>query len=136
MIWRKNAASLLSDLAWMAVAWLLLMGLALSLAAISGGCTVAPRPVRNAQASFDGDQQNSGLIGYDAQGRRIISRHALERYNALIARYGAKFTPPLQPNAELLFLTSTNTAILNAQGAFYFETMNRWAHQELPPWIK
>lgn len=91
--------------------------------------------VHNSQASFDGTQQNSGVLGLDGEGDLIITLHAVDRYNALIDKYGKEFTPPLQHN-EGLFLTDTNTALMSFGAVQHFVTMNRWAHEVAPVWAK
>ena len=63
------------------------------------GCgTVTPQPVQPRAASFDGNQQDSGLLNGGKplpNGNFLITPHALARYNALIAKYGKTFLPPL-----------------------------------------
>lgn len=114
-------------------AWLLtLLGILVCGAALLliSGCTVRPKVVRNAQASFDGNSQNSGLIGYDAEGNRIITPHGRDRYNALMERYGKAWNVR---TGDGLTPTATNTFLLDAQHAFYFETASRWLHSPEGP---
>jgi hypothetical protein len=89
------------------------------------GCTVRPVAVRSSQASFDGNQQNSGLIGYDAAGNRIVTPHLRERFNGLVATYGNRFSPPVTADAGVT-ATATNTFLIDQQHWSYFLTMNRW----------
>lgn len=99
------------------------------------GCTVTPKVVHGREASFDAgpvvgrQAQNSGLLGHDAEGNGIVTLHAVERYNALIDKFGARFNPPLNHNQGVYF-TGTNTALMPPQSLYYFATMNRWLHQE------
>jgi len=62
------------------------------------GCsslTVVPSPAPTpAAASYDGAEQNSGLVSLTATGA-ILTPRARERYNALMSEYGALFTPPV-----------------------------------------
>lgn len=52
-----------------------------------------------AQASFDGNTQDSGFLGWLADGSARITPHARDRYNALIALYGRDYTVPLRSDA-------------------------------------
>ena len=122
---REDVFDVLGRWAWL----LVVLGLAIcSAGAFLSGCTVRPKIVHNSQASFDGNVQNSSLIGYDAVGNRIITPHGKDRYNELMVRYGKSWNPPVQPG-DGLTATATNTFLLDAQHAFYFETASRWLHQ-------
>lgn len=96
-------------------------------AVIICGCarTVAPRPVADQTASWDGNEQNSGFIGYAPDGSGIITSHAQARYNALVVLFGSRFVPPLRPG-DGLKATGTNTWMIDAQHLEYFTRMNRW----------
>ena len=109
------------------------------------GCTVAPRVVTNSRASFDGNEQTSGLLWIDAEGNRIVTAHLVERYNALMAQYGKRFVPPVAPGEgvskcqEVMLgdkvvrsatAVGTNVFKIDAQHWFYFLTANRWRHAE------
>src|SRR3954452_19592852 len=80
------------------------------------GCTttVTPDAVRDHQASFDGNAQNSGLIAELPDRSCVITPHARERYNALIEKFGARFTPPLVRDAGIT-ATITNTFVIDAE---------------------
>ncbi len=126
MNWRNNRRDII-DLAAMAALlgaffWLLL----------TCGCasTVAPEPVRETVASWDGTNQNSGFIGYLVDGRGLITESACRRYNGLIAVYGARFIPPLQAD-DGIRATGTNTFIIDQQHLQYFMTMQRWRRSGL-----
>jgi hypothetical protein len=56
--------------------------------------TIVPQPVVATQASWDGGQQNSGVIAV-ADGYIIVTATARARYNALIETYGKEFSPAL-----------------------------------------
>jgi hypothetical protein len=88
------------------------MGLMMALTVLAIGLvactsTVAPKPIKGAVASWDGGQQNSGLIGKDGPGYFLITEHARERYNGLIERYGRYYLPPLKAD-EGVTTTATN----------------------------
>ena len=91
------------------------------------GCTstVAPKPARDNVASWDGDAQNSGFIGYLPGGSGVITSHAKARYDALCAAYGSRFLPPLAAGPGLAE-TATNTWVIDAEHLEKFMLMNRW----------
>lgn len=86
---------------WIAVTWLLMVGLS--------GCTatVTPTPVRAAQAGFSGDTPAAGL-SVTPKGPEIDQNDRL-RYNALVDLYGdskwswgvPRFIPPVRRDAGL-----------------------------------
>ncbi len=101
---------------------------------VLAACTVTPRNVKDAQPSFDGGQLNSGFLGFtnvyvnNVPGEYgVLSSHAVDRYNALIANYGEKFIPPLK-SGDGIFRTAVLSDIwfIDKQHLVYFETMNRW----------
>lgn len=46
--------------------------------------------------SWDGNEQNSGIIDFVIGKGALITPRAAARYNALIVKYGQMFTPPLK----------------------------------------
>lgn len=110
---------------------LVMVGMAACIAA----CTVTPKVVTNGQASFDGNEQNSGIIGLDATDCAIVTQHYRDRYNGLVQQFGLKFSPVLIPD-EGFVPTGTNTFLVDRQHRFYFNTMNRWRKEGKPPWAQ
>jgi hypothetical protein len=110
-------------------AWLTGMLMLLAVIGLSS-CTVTPKTVRDKTASFDGNQQNSGFLGYDGEGYGIITSNALARYNGLIAKYGERYAPPLKPNAGVTPHTNGTFRIDNAHDVRARE-MNRWRRSGL-----
>ncbi len=117
-----------------AITWSSMSGLsalaALLLAAMltaPAGCknseTVTPRIVRDSTASFDGSVQNSGLIGFDDAGNAILTPHARDRFNALVAVYGKRFAPPLTADYGIT-PTATNTFLITKEALVKFGQMN------------
>jgi hypothetical protein len=102
------------------------------------GCTstVAPKLAGETQASWDGTNQNSGIIGLTVDHQAIITLHASDRYNGLITIYGARFNPRLVPDAGLTRVGNGGTCIMDAQHLAYFATMQRWARQAKPVWTQ
>jgi hypothetical protein len=99
------------------------------------GCTstVAPKAAVSSQASFDVGGQNSGILA-EADDRSLVVTPLLrDRYNALVARYGPQFEPPLQQDQGIA-PTATNTFIMSPEAFEHFAAMNRWRKQAAPPW--
>ena len=110
------------------------------------GCTTVPRPVEPAQASFDavpdatGNNQNSGVLGFTNH-QVIITPSARARYNALCARWGKKFVPPVvPPDAGLTSVTldptqggQTNLWLMDKEHLDKWATMTLWQGQ--PPTV-
>lgn len=103
----------------------LLLGLAIALAGTS--CTtVAPTPADvPAAASFDGTEQNSGIVAARADGAFVVTAHLRDRYNALVAAYGAAFAPPLVPDAGLS-PAAADRWTMTPQAMADFATMVQW----------
>lgn len=118
------------------VAWsLILLALALAALLFFTGCTttVTPKIPHAAQASFDGDQQNSGFLGKDALGFEIITAHARDRYNGLIETYGRGFSPALKPDDGVTpNPDSPGTFRIDREHLIKFATMNRWRREGRP----
>lgn len=112
--------------------WLLIIGLGLLVATllVATGCgTVSPKPVTASAASYDGAERNSGFIGWTTNGWGILTPHARDRYNSLIADYGGRFHPPLTADHGVT-PTTTNTFIFTPEAIADFAAMNRWRRTE------
>lgn len=101
--------------------------------------TVTPDKVVDKTASFDSttpqgyDQMNSGVIGFTADGRGILTQNGVERYNNLIKDYKIQFrfykgveikendgiSEALDKNGNLLYN-------INKQHLVYFGVLNSW----------
>lgn len=104
----------------------LLLGLALALAC-TGCTTVTPTPADvPAAASFDGTEQNSGIVGVQADGTFLVTAHLRDRYNALIATYGSLFAPPLSPDSGLSAVSGSALWQMTPQAMADFATMCQW----------
>ena len=63
--------------------------------------TFIPPPIVEAQPSWDGERQDSGLIDYiDGKGF-LITRGAAERYTFLTEKFGSTLTPPIKAGEGL-----------------------------------
>ena len=115
------------------------LALLCALAVCFVGCsTVIPKTVKANVASFDGGVQNSGEVCLTTNAvtkqidGAIITPHARDRYNALIALYSTNFFPPLTMDAGIT--PSTNSAFrIDAQHLTEFMRMNRWHKAAAPP---
>jgi hypothetical protein len=79
------------------------------------GCAQTYVPVINHDrvASFDGNIQNSGIVGVCMSGGFIVSDKVFIKYNGLIEKYGDKFVPVLKKDFGLT--PSKNTALLKTR---------------------
>ena len=106
------------------------------LANILIGCTVIPQTATNYQPSWDGTNQNSGLVGFLPDGRAIITQNARDRYNGLVAKYSTNFAPALKLDGLDTVppgLTNINGIwVIDPQHLAYFARMNRWSKQIRP----
>ena len=119
------------------VVWLTLAALVL-LMLFASACTVTPVQVKSRQASFDGNQQNSGLVAFQPDGSAVITPHAHDRYTNLLASFGKDLPLPPKYPEEGMFQTNGTFAgygtnvpvwIMDAQHLNYFKAMNRWRKQ-------
>lgn len=102
---------------------LLLLAVIAACLAVSGCMsTVAPKPVVDRQASFDGNTQNSGLVSILTNGCAIVTPHWRDRYNAFIVRYGASYQ--IKSSDYGLTPYTNGTWLANKQSRSYFAIWN------------
>lgn len=106
-------------------AWLASLACSGGLLAALAGCTVVPDPLRDSVASFDGNTQNSGFLGYDPAGNAVLTPGARARYNLLVLRFGTNYLPALTLDAGVT-ATATNTYLLDRQHWVDALEMNGW----------
>jgi hypothetical protein len=96
------------------------------LLALAPACTttITPSQVPAAQASYDGAEQNSGILHSDTDGY-VITPGARARYNALIAGYGAQWTPAIEPDYGITPYPKGRYHITN-EALVKFLVMNQW----------
>ena len=114
-------------------ALMLILALALFTGCVSQ--TVRPVDIKPKAASFDGNKQDSGLIAVTPTGA-LVTAHARDRYNALIAVYGQdkEFLPPLVPDQGVSSAPQDTVAatgrgplfVLDHAAVVNFAKMNRW----------
>jgi hypothetical protein len=99
-----------------AFCWAVVLAVALCIVAlVAGGCssTVRPAVVHDRVASWDGTNQNSGFLGYMANGSGVITPHGLARYQGLVAAYGARFNPALTNAADGVSLAAVGAPVFD-----------------------
>jgi hypothetical protein len=103
---------------------ILLALLALSLA--PGCLTQVPTQRSGEVASFDGNEQTSGIINSIPEGYVVTARFR-DRYNALVAKYGNQWTPELQPDAGMRPFVPGERWVIDRQHMVAFLTLNTWS---------
>lgn len=106
-----------------------LLLLTLFLAACSS--TVTPATVPSHQASFDGNEQTSGILSRSPAGY-VVTPHFRARYDALVELYGRDFKPAVTAGAGFVRDGSGNW-IVDRQHMAYFLEMNAWRRAGLHP---
>lgn len=106
---------------------------ALIVALVVAGCavTVAPKPVIAEQASFDNNEQNSGIIMSTPSGFVVTDNFRL-RYNRLIATYGADLATPATTDAGIAPI-GPDRWLITKQRMIDFLEMNAWRKAGLAP---
>lgn len=102
--------------------------LQIAIALVLVGCTVTPKAIRIGAPSWDGSQQNSGLLGQLDDRSGVITAHGRDRYNALVDVYGSKFVPTVTRDAGVTAFTN-GTWRIDPEHLVKFATMNRWRKQ-------
>ena len=96
------------------------------------GCgTVAPTRVPSQVASFDGNNQDSGVIEATPSGY-LVTNHFRDRYASLVAIYGRDFAPAIKPEDGLVQL-GQNRWLIDRQHLAQFLEMNAWLRAGLKP---
>ena len=99
--------------------------------AITGCFTVTPKPVDAQDASFDDNEQNSGIISKNANGY-VVTPHFHDRWVALVAVYGRDFKPAIDAKIGWLDLGNA-TWLVDKQRMVQFIEMNRWKTSGFKP---
>ena len=101
--------------------------LIVAVAVMCTGCaTIKPDEVQAKEPSWDGSKQNSGVLGpYSAAQGMPETPHWRERYNGMIATYGAQFTPALKKD-EGLTVAKDGSIWANHFARIKFYVMNTW----------
>ena len=90
--------------------------------------TVTPPTVHDSVPSWDGANQNSGFLEFDARGYGVLTPRARDRYNALVDEYGGRMTLRLYRD-DGITPTTTNTFLIDPEHLSDFLKMNRWKKQ-------
>lgn len=120
----------------MAVALAFIFAVGLLTALLQSGCTspVVPQAVAASEASYDGNEQNSGIISSTPSGF-VVTGHFRERHNALIAVYGGDFAPVLKPDHGIAPI-GDGRWLISKQAMIDFIQMNSWRRAGLEPRTK
>lgn len=98
---------------------------------LAAGCgTVTPTIVESPAASYDGGVRNSGELGFVTNGLVVsleVTPHWRDRYNAMIADFGARFKPAIKPDYGV---TVGDRIFATPEAVVKFTTMNRWRKTE------
>jgi hypothetical protein len=100
---RASIERSMEEVALAAIAFALLLALLFVFGCTS---TVVPGEVKASVASWDGTQQNSGLLGFDQDGNAIITYHAYNRFAFLVGDYGPYYKPPVLVHTSALPITN------------------------------
>jgi hypothetical protein len=104
-----------------AILFLALLGIILWF--LTSCTTIAPKPVHDRVASYDGSYQNSGVLSA-VEGGFIVTPKFRDRYNALIELYGSEFTPDLQKDEGM---SKRNVDFfIDSEHMVKFLDMNQW----------
>ena len=106
---------------------------ALLIAVWTAGCTsaVTPKPVPSEAASFDGNEQNSGVLSQDANGY-LVTQHFRDRWTSLVRTYGRDFHPALDPDSGWE-KAGPGAWRCDKQRMVFFLEMNAWLRAGLQP---
>jgi hypothetical protein len=129
----KSAAKPLSDRAKVVI-WAAVVGLvALVSVLTTTGCTstVIPQPVPAAVASFDNNEQNSGILASTPSGF-VVTDNFRQRYNALVATYGADLPTPATVDSGIAPIGDGKWLITKARMVDFLQ-MNAWRRAGLAP---
>lgn len=92
-----------------------------------------PETVSSSTASFDQGQQTSGILEELPDGSGyVVTPHFVERYDALVALYGKRFTPELKKGEGLRVLEGGKIGIDNER-MVKFLVMNKWRKSGIAP---
>lgn len=81
------------------------------------------RVIEDRQPSFDGNEQNSGIIDFFPDKGWLITNNALKRYNILIEKFGKMFEPSI--NKDYGLIIENNKNYLSSEAMIKFALMNK-----------
>lgn len=90
------------------------------------GCTVVPKQPVDKTISFDGNEQNGGIVGVTPDKFVIVTSNYRNRYNSLIEKYGNDIIPPISKDFGLAGPTSTNTYLMTREAWVHMGMMTAW----------
>lgn len=113
---------------------LFLIGFWLVLPFVLCSCsTIIPKTVDPVVASYDGNEQNSGVISSNANGY-VVTAHFRDRYNALVAVYGRDFTVPVKADDGMSPIDA-RTWLIDRQHLAQFLEMQAWSRAKAASYL-
>lgn len=122
---------------WMRVDAFMLALVSFLIGLIFIGCsvpsqTVISKPIVSTEASFDGNQNDSGLKEFDGQGF-IVSQHWMNRNDSMLAKFGERFLPPVKSGDRRGVEKVGSDYRVTAEVLVRFTRMNFWRKAEAGP---
>lgn len=105
---------------------------AIALCGCTKSLTIAPAPIATTQASWDGNKQTSGIIAANENGF-LVTPHFIDRYQALLAHYGARLIPVTRPDDTIGVSPEAGNFRITAQVLMRFNRMNAMRKAEQAP---
>lgn len=93
--------------------------------------TVTPKPVESTQSSYDGNEQNSGIIMSTPSGY-VVTDNFRMRYNRLVATYGKDLATPATTDSGIAPI-GEDRWLITKQRMIDFLEMNAWRKAGLAP---
>jgi hypothetical protein len=107
------------------------VSLALALAFCSGGCGTTPTTTHASTASYDGNEQNSGVVRVMPNGSLEVTEGARTRYNALIRIYGDRLLPAIQEDFGLDRLSGAHYSLTCEGAEAWFKMIELQKREEI-----
>lgn len=104
--------------------------LALALALCSG-CGTTPTTTHASTASFDGNEQTSGVVRVLPTGALEITEGARSRFNCLAEKYGARLLPPIQKDFGVDRLPGAHYSITAEAAEAWFKMIELQKREEI-----
>jgi hypothetical protein len=116
---------------WTVAALLILLCVFVGFSTMGCVSTTVPKPVEAHEASYDGNEQNSGVLSVNPNGY-VVTAHFRDRYLALVATYGRDFKPPIDSTLGVMDLHD-GTYHFDRQRMVYFLEMAAMNRAGLKP---
>lgn len=94
-------------------------------------CTITPAAIASSQASYDGGDRTSGILA-SVEGGYTVTARFRERYNGLVASYGAAWSPAIGADYGLT-AQFDGTWLCSREAMEKFLVMNAWRRMGRAP---